>query len=193
MRRPGRGTAPARWSPRETIGNITRPPNRSVSAPTGIRPSEPTTTGTATSRALLGTRRGCQRVREQRPERAEQRPGPEVDREPDRRQGQHEPWSAPGRSAGVVGRAGCAHARLLCARRRAALRWGRFVPTAADGAAAPEWPNVVRASEGRAGPRRLRAAGSTPRRTPPTRAGRRRRRGRSRAGCVPPACARGCR
>src|SRR5689334_13981059 len=28
-----------------------RPPNRSVSAPTGIRPSEPTTTGTATSRA----------------------------------------------------------------------------------------------------------------------------------------------
>src|SRR6266545_2586925 len=35
----------------ETSGNITRPPNRSVSAPTGIRPSEPTTTGTATSRA----------------------------------------------------------------------------------------------------------------------------------------------
>jgi hypothetical protein len=28
-----------------------RPPKRSVSAPTGIRPSEPTTTGTATSRA----------------------------------------------------------------------------------------------------------------------------------------------
>ncbi len=33
----------------ETSGNITRPPNRSVSAPTGMRPSEPTTTGTATS------------------------------------------------------------------------------------------------------------------------------------------------
>lgn len=33
----------------DTIGNITRPPNRSVSAPTGIRPREPTTTGTATS------------------------------------------------------------------------------------------------------------------------------------------------
>jgi hypothetical protein len=34
----------------ETSGNITRPPNRSVSAPTGMRPSEPTTTGTATSK-----------------------------------------------------------------------------------------------------------------------------------------------
>lgn len=33
----------------ETSGNITRPPKRSVRAPTGIRPSEPTTTGTATS------------------------------------------------------------------------------------------------------------------------------------------------
>ena len=32
-----------------TIGNITRAPTRSVSAPTGIRPSEPTITGTATS------------------------------------------------------------------------------------------------------------------------------------------------
>src|SRR5690606_33436094 len=31
--------------------NITRPPNRSVSAPTGMRPSEPTITGTATTRA----------------------------------------------------------------------------------------------------------------------------------------------
>src|SRR5690349_6127542 len=29
-------------------GNITRAPNRSVSAPTGMRPSEPTSTGTAT-------------------------------------------------------------------------------------------------------------------------------------------------
>src|SRR5215471_2853645 len=35
----------------ETSGNITRPPNRSVSAPTGIRPSDPTTTGTATTSA----------------------------------------------------------------------------------------------------------------------------------------------
>ena len=35
----------------ETRGNITRPPNLSVSAPTGIRPSEPTMTGTATSNA----------------------------------------------------------------------------------------------------------------------------------------------
>src|SRR6266536_449487 len=35
----------------DTIGNITRPPNRSVSAPTGMRPSEPTTTGTATINA----------------------------------------------------------------------------------------------------------------------------------------------
>src|SRR4051794_9759444 len=34
---------------KEMIGNITRPPNRSVRAPTGMRPSEPTTTGTATS------------------------------------------------------------------------------------------------------------------------------------------------
>src|SRR5215467_14383824 len=34
---------------RETSGNITRPPKRSVSAPTGIRPNEPTSTGTATS------------------------------------------------------------------------------------------------------------------------------------------------
>src|SRR5688572_9289498 len=32
----------------DTSGNITRPPNLSVSAPTGIRPSEPTMTGTAT-------------------------------------------------------------------------------------------------------------------------------------------------
>src|SRR5690348_13359624 len=30
------------------MGNITRPPYRSVSAPTGMRPIEPTTTGTAT-------------------------------------------------------------------------------------------------------------------------------------------------
>ena len=30
---------------------MTRPPNRSVSAPTGMRPSEPTMTGTATSSA----------------------------------------------------------------------------------------------------------------------------------------------
>ncbi len=53
-----RASRPARARPRgstgttvaaETSGNITRPPNRSVSAPTGIRPSEPTTTGTATS------------------------------------------------------------------------------------------------------------------------------------------------
>jgi hypothetical protein len=35
----------------EIVGNITRPPNRSVSALIGIRPSEPTTTGTATSSA----------------------------------------------------------------------------------------------------------------------------------------------
>ena len=32
----------------ETIGNITRPPSLSVSAPTTIRPREPTMTGTAT-------------------------------------------------------------------------------------------------------------------------------------------------
>jgi hypothetical protein len=35
----------------EISGNITRPPNRSVSAPTGMRPTAPTTTGTATSSA----------------------------------------------------------------------------------------------------------------------------------------------
>src|SRR4051794_17564487 len=35
----------------DTNGNITRPPNRSVSAPTGIRPRDPTTTGTATKSA----------------------------------------------------------------------------------------------------------------------------------------------
>src|SRR5690349_1232504 len=35
----------------ETIGNITRPPYRSVRAPTTIRPSEPTMTGTATMSA----------------------------------------------------------------------------------------------------------------------------------------------
>jgi hypothetical protein len=34
-----------------TAGNITRLPNRSVSAPTGIRPTDPTTTGTATRKA----------------------------------------------------------------------------------------------------------------------------------------------
>ena len=34
---------------RLTTGNMTRPPNLSVSAPTGIRPSEPTMTGTATN------------------------------------------------------------------------------------------------------------------------------------------------
>jgi len=33
----------------EISGNIVRAPKRSVSAPTGIRPSDPTTTGTATS------------------------------------------------------------------------------------------------------------------------------------------------
>src|ERR1044071_9866707 len=36
---------------RETSGNMKRPPNRTVSAPTGIRPSDPTITGTATTRA----------------------------------------------------------------------------------------------------------------------------------------------
>ena len=35
----------------ETTGNITRAPSRSVSAPTGIRPIEPTIIGTATSNA----------------------------------------------------------------------------------------------------------------------------------------------
>src|SRR6478735_5441424 len=35
----------------DTIGNITRPPYRSVNPPTMMRPSEPTTTGTATSKA----------------------------------------------------------------------------------------------------------------------------------------------
>ena len=35
----------------EITGNITRPPYRSVSPPTTMRPREPTTTGTATSRA----------------------------------------------------------------------------------------------------------------------------------------------
>ena len=35
----------------ETSGNMIRPPYRSVSAPTGIRPRAPTMTGTATSRA----------------------------------------------------------------------------------------------------------------------------------------------
>src|SRR6478752_5118113 len=35
----------------ETIGNINRPPYLSVSPPTTMRPSEPTTTGTATSSA----------------------------------------------------------------------------------------------------------------------------------------------
>src|SRR5215213_8235507 len=39
------GTIVARLS----TGNMMRAPNRSVSAPTGMRPSEPTTTGTATS------------------------------------------------------------------------------------------------------------------------------------------------
>ena len=34
-----------------TSGNITRPPYASVRPPTRMRPSEPTTTGTATSRA----------------------------------------------------------------------------------------------------------------------------------------------
>src|SRR5690606_30008153 len=35
----------------DTSGNIARPPNRSVSAPTGMRPREPTTTGAATRSA----------------------------------------------------------------------------------------------------------------------------------------------
>ena len=35
----------------EMSGNMIRPPNRSVNAPTGIRPSDPTMTGTATIRA----------------------------------------------------------------------------------------------------------------------------------------------
>src|SRR5437899_7689776 len=35
----------------EISGNMIRPPNRSASAPTGIRPTDPTTTGTATSSA----------------------------------------------------------------------------------------------------------------------------------------------
>src|SRR5204863_3664400 len=35
----------------DTTGNMIRPPYRSVRAPTGMRPSAPTITGTATSRA----------------------------------------------------------------------------------------------------------------------------------------------
>src|SRR5215468_7526935 len=35
----------------DTSGNITRPPNRAVCAPTGIRPSDPTRSGTATTSA----------------------------------------------------------------------------------------------------------------------------------------------
>src|SRR3954453_4204598 len=35
----------------DTAGNMTRPPSRSVRAPTGIRPSAPTITGTATTSA----------------------------------------------------------------------------------------------------------------------------------------------
>ena len=73
----------------DTRGNITRPPNRSVSAPTGIRPSDPTTTGTATSRACCEPDRSSRSLN-RGAERAEQRPGPEVDREPDRRQREHE-------------------------------------------------------------------------------------------------------
>ena len=35
-----------------SIGNMMRPPNRSVRAPTGMRPTEPTSTGVATRRAF---------------------------------------------------------------------------------------------------------------------------------------------
>ena len=42
----------------ETIGNIARPPNLSVSAPTTMRPNEPTITGTATSSATSDSVRG---------------------------------------------------------------------------------------------------------------------------------------
>ena len=45
-----------------TAGNITRAPSRSVRAPTGMRPTEPTTTGTATSRACWNAvRPSCSR------------------------------------------------------------------------------------------------------------------------------------
>ena len=99
----------------ETSGNITRPPNRSVSAPTGMRPSEPTSTGTATSSATSDSVSAPSdpESRNIGPERAEQRPGPEVHREPDGRQRQHHPRpAAHGRAVRLAGAADlqCAHA-----------------------------------------------------------------------------------
>jgi len=41
----------------ETTGNMTRPPNLSVRAPIGMRPNDPTTTGTATSSACWNAER----------------------------------------------------------------------------------------------------------------------------------------
>ena len=77
-------------------GNIRRAPSRSVSAPTGIRPSEPTSTGTATSSACWkADSPSCSRRVE--PSGRQQRPRPERQREADRRHRQHQPGAAAGR------------------------------------------------------------------------------------------------
>ena len=72
---------------RDTSGNITRPPNRSVSAPTGMRPDGADDDRDRDQSACWNGDSAS--VLEPGTERAEQRPGPEVDEEPDGRQGEH--------------------------------------------------------------------------------------------------------
>ena len=75
----------------DTIGNISRPPYRSVSPPTRMRPSEPTTTGTATSSDCWNGQ-----VQGRCEERASglTGPRPEVHREPERGHPKHQPGPA---------------------------------------------------------------------------------------------------
>ena len=79
---------------------MTRPPKRSVSAPTGIRPSEPTTTGTATTSACWNDVRSSDSF-SVGTERAEQRPGPEVHGEADRGDRQDDTGAARRRRTGT--------------------------------------------------------------------------------------------
>ena len=82
-----------RDAPRRAGTSPGRRSGRSARRPT-MRPSEPTSTGTATSSATSDSRerrRACPVSRNSGPERADQRPGPEVDREADGGQRQHQP------------------------------------------------------------------------------------------------------
>ena len=112
-----------------------------------MRPSEPTTTGTATSSATSDSLSVPMLpvVAEERPERADQRPGPEVDREPDGRHRQHQPRRPRCRAGlGLRGQRSrhCRALRAGCTSSTMALH-GRFANRVGH-VGSPHWPTSGR-------------------------------------------------